>query len=251
MLKYIITAVSIGAATTALSGQIISSFNSLAGENYGGVWVEAEAISIGSGVATIGSPALGDGNFEYADIDGGALSISPDLALQYTARVNSGNLSNSFTVRLSDSEGTYVYNAVIVTTSWMADQWVTGSVVLTSSGSRDANDISFFTITGDNSSNAFRMSFDAISAIPEPSSYAALAGGMMLGLTLIRRRRLGLQFGSSESRGGVAEGTQCRRKSATRTSPLPMQSKQNAYSATVRLSSSRSRVTRSLEPMTS
>jgi hypothetical protein len=188
----LICSISIVLLPLAAIGQTLSTFDSLGGGNYGGSWVTPiNAISLTSGVATIGSPALADGNFEFADISAGTISLDTSLVLNYTARVDVGNLSNSFLVRIADTSGDYSLQALIVTTSWVSAQFVTGSAVLTSSGTGDASQSAYFTLSGDGSTNAFRMSFDSlsVSAIPEPSSYTTLFGVTALGACLLRRRR--------------------------------------------------------------
>lgn len=160
--------------------QTISDFSTLGGEQYGGAWVNpVNFISFNAGVATVGASALADGNFEYADISAGTISLNTSLVLNFTARVNEGNQSNSFLVRFADVEnGDYAIQAVVVTTTWVTNEWVSGTATLTTSGAGNANNLAYFTVTGDGSADAFRMSFDnfSISAIPEPAAWAGVLG---------------------------------------------------------------------------
>jgi len=174
-----------------LSAQTVSTFDALGGDNYGGSWVTSGAITFNSSVATVGSPALADGNFEFANIAAGTISANTSLVLNYTARIDSGNLSNSFLVRFADSTGTYAIEGLVTTTTWIAGQWNTGNATLSLAGGGNTSDLTYFTVTGDGTANAVRMSFDSfsISAVPEPATYAALFGILSLGFSVWRKRR--------------------------------------------------------------
>lgn len=175
---------------SAANAQVISNFDSLGGDNYSGDWIAATSIS--GGVATIGAPALADGFLAFADIQAGTISLSQPLLLSYVARVDAGNLSNSFSVSFADTNGDYTNTSVIVTTGWIVGEFISGTVAIMPTGNGSPSDVAFFTLSGDNTSNAFRMSFDSLtlSAIPEPATYAALAGAVGLGLAMVRRRKV-------------------------------------------------------------
>jgi hypothetical protein len=179
------------AATTSF-GQLISSFDSLGGPNFGGSWVSDNALSFNAGVLSIGSPALGNGNFEFADIAAGTISLTESSDISFRARVDSGNLANSFIVRFADADGNYALEAVVVTTSWIAGAWNEGILNLDAVGGGNSANLAYFTVSGDSNANAFRMSFDSLGGaapIPEPSTAVALLGAVSLGFAALRRRR--------------------------------------------------------------
>lgn len=166
------------------SAQTISDFNSLGGDNYTNNW--GAALTFNGGIATVGTGATADSSFDFADIADGQLTFSNGLGLQYTARVDAGNASNSFKIRFASPGGDYVYDAEVITTGWTVGQFVTGTVEVVGLPS---SPVSFFTVAGDGTANAFRMSFDKLSVVPEPSTYAAIAGFVVLASVASRRRR--------------------------------------------------------------
>jgi hypothetical protein len=173
------------ASPIAMSAQVISNFDTLGGGNYGTTLAN---LSFSEGIATIGSPSTADQSFDFADIEAGTLALTSGLSLEYIASSNTGNASASFKIRFADNGGNYLYDAEVITSSWVANQFVTGTFTIPD----NFGTASYFTIAGDGTANPFRMSFDSLkvaSAVPEPSSFAALAGFAVLGLAASRRRR--------------------------------------------------------------
>jgi hypothetical protein len=171
------------------SAQLVSDFTTVGGTNFTNEF--GSSLSFNSGIATIGSGATADLALSFADIQSGPQVFTDGLSLTYIARIDAGNASNSFKIRFANDGGDYVYDAEVITTGWVVGQLTTGTVVI--DGLLASSPVSFFTIAGDGTSSAFRMSFDNLevtsSVIPEPSSYAALAGLAALGLVASRRRR--------------------------------------------------------------
>jgi hypothetical protein len=184
-MKKILLSVLLAAAPIGMSAQVISDFNVLSGDNYS---TSLATLTFNAGTATIGSPSTADQSLDFANIEAGTLALTSGLTLEYIASSNTGNASASFKIRFADDQGTYIYDAEVITSSWVANQFVTGTFTVPD----NFGTASYFTIAGDGTANPFRMSFDTLrvaAAVPEPSSFAALAGFAVLGLAASRRRR--------------------------------------------------------------
>lgn len=124
-----------------------------------------------------------------------AFSIGSNGYLQVSAQALSLNAATSFQVVLLDS------GSVAATSTFNASDFLTGTystafAQLTPGIGFMANSIDSMIITGGLPSGTarFNFSFNEIkavaSAIPEPSTYAALAGALVLGLAALRRRKV-------------------------------------------------------------
>ncbi len=146
--------------------------------------------TVSSGVLSVtGGDATGT---VYGDIQ--SLSIASGasyLSLSVTARVDSGNAATSFTVNLFDDQLNGVLSATFNTNAFTGSfTTVTSALALYQGAVSAAVPIAFVQIAGNGTTAAFRMSFDEVvaNAIPEPSTYAAIAGALMLGYVAYRRR---------------------------------------------------------------
>jgi hypothetical protein len=178
---------------TCSASTLLSDFNSLPtnGDFFvGGTWTNEVSFS-GSSMTVGSSLADGTGSFSYALLAAGTYSFTVGDVLNYNAQINSSNASTILTVDLVDSLGNTALTAAINTSSWVNNVAKSGSVSLISSGTGNASDIKFFSLTGDGTTSLFRMSINqlSVSAIPEPSTFAALFGAAALGMAACRRRR--------------------------------------------------------------
>jgi len=185
-------------AALALSAQalpaaiVINDFSNLTdqafspfGLSWSGGTPEVDQFIQGSGNISIapvnGGNPLGDGNF-YAVLGGttGSPFAPQDFTLltdiQVTARLDSGNASGGFILTLVDSTFTDVGSAVF-SVSLFTSSFSTASASLVLSGDGSISDIQYFRISGDGDFNAFRMSFDNATAVPEPSTCLLLGLG--------------------------------------------------------------------------
>lgn len=120
------------------------------------------------------------------------LSIGSNTFLSVTAQALPSNAATTFAVMLVDS------GAVIARAAFDLSQFPTGSfstqiVALTFGGGFNSNSIDSIIVSGDTLGGTanFRVSFDqiaAVSAVPEPSTFAAIAGVLVLGFVAWRRR---------------------------------------------------------------
>jgi hypothetical protein len=116
------------------------------------------------------------------------------LSLQLLAG-NSASAANAVTVALYSSP-TDTATATFTLNSFNATGFTTVTQLYTINGSFDPASVIGFGVSGGDPSGALavRVSFDSISAsspvvVPEPSTYASLAGVAVLGFVAYRRRR--------------------------------------------------------------
>jgi hypothetical protein len=154
-------------------------------------------LSVAGGVLTVGG---GDatGYFNGADIrnvvpiDTVALDLTQ---VSVTARIDASHAAPGVTIIFMDGNGASALFATFTSASFESGSFTTRTLVLQTHGEAgNASDIQYYGISGDGlSGQAFRMSFDTItlsslSAVPEPSTYAAIAGALALGFVAWRRR---------------------------------------------------------------
>ncbi|MDP1579301.1 MAG: PEP-CTERM sorting domain-containing protein [Candidatus Didemnitutus sp.] len=186
-------------ASVSLSAQsfLISNFTALpSGGNFttSGSWATpVNQLSLSSGIMSItaiggGSPD-DSGNFGFADLISTFNATTAFDTIVAVARVDSGNSSNGFIVNLFDSQGTGALTATFAASSFNSATFVavpSNITVHPENGNRA--DIAFFGIAGVGTTAAFRFSFDSLTAVPEPSTYAAIFGVLALGFVAYRRR---------------------------------------------------------------
>jgi hypothetical protein len=128
------------------------------------------------------------GYFAFADIVGGSFNATGLTQLSATARLDDVNAGTGFIINLFDGTGR---GALTATFSESNLNFTTGTVQVTAHPEGgDISNIQYFGIAGIGTTAPFRISFDniSISAIPEPGTYAALAGMLALGFVFWRRR---------------------------------------------------------------
>ncbi len=120
------------------------------------------------------------------------LSIGSNTLLSVTAQPLTGNVANSFKITLFSFGGGDAFATFTIANSFPTGSYSTATSPLTfGGGSFSTDSIYQVIISGDlpGGSAAFKMSFDNISAVPEPSTYAALFGASAFGVVVVLRRR--------------------------------------------------------------
>ncbi len=191
LLKFIATVVLSGSATLSAQTFILDDFGS--GNATGGVNATTSwfgQISQSATALTVGGTALSDSGWEALNLTLPDLSGYSYLAL--TAQLSASNAANNIFV-------TFDAGGPTQTITFTASSFSVGSmttVYVPITWSIDASMIEAWNIGGGavppgTSTPAFRMTFDKLAlttAVPEPSTYAAMAGALALGLAVWRRR---------------------------------------------------------------
>lgn len=119
-----------------------------------------------------------------------ALNLSAMTTINITAQRDAGNVAPTFSVQFLDS-GLQSQTFTVSTASFLVGSMSTVTINIGGWGSVNPTDITEWNIGGGGvGTNAFRMTLDnlSVSAVPEPSTYAALAGLIGLGAAMLRRR---------------------------------------------------------------
>jgi len=137
-----------------------------------------------------GGDPKGDGYF-FAGLPGSAtLNFTGLTFLSINARVDAGNASSIFHIQLFDDVNPNPVATTTFTASSFTSSFSTQSAAIVLSGIGDITHITYWRMDGDNiNSNSFRYSFEnlsAITAVPEPSTYA-LGAVSLLALCIARR----------------------------------------------------------------
>ncbi|MCB1106202.1 MAG: PEP-CTERM sorting domain-containing protein [Cephaloticoccus sp.] len=165
---------------TALSAQITIVISPVTGNDY------AYQISV-SGTGSITAISSGSGHF---NLDGNAFLLSPSSA---TGLVFGGS---SVTDNVPDDPDVYLFSVSDTLASGSSYSFVTGSAIAAASagytntfnpGTYDI--ISSGGIFGNGASGTFTISTVPVSAVPEPGTYALMAGLATLGFVAWRRRQ--------------------------------------------------------------
>lgn len=193
---------SVIAAATISSAQLpvtVTTFDAPpSGGNFtlGGTWMApVSQFTVANGVMSIAPVSGGNpddsGSMLFADLTpfDGMLYDTVTIA----ARADSGNASPGFSFVLFDSGGNGALFATFAAGDFAAPTFSTSSLQLAAHPDNGViSDIAFWGIQGAGTTVAFRFSFDQIvvssSAIPEPSTYAALLALAALGFVAYRRR---------------------------------------------------------------
>lgn len=188
-MKKLITLASILFAAT-LNAQTIATFNAVntSWQNFG-----LAAAQTGDGVVTI--TGNDNNNFTAELIFTPATSFTAGNTLfSVTAKLNVGNTGNNFVVVMVDDATSAVRGSAVFSTSsfnTLTFTTVTAVIAGRSASSFDTIRIGGVTVSG---TSPLNISIDSIAAVPavvpEPSTYASLAGLMVLGFVAVRRRKV-------------------------------------------------------------
>lgn len=167
-------------------GQGVQTFSGL--NTYtGGTAVDAGTLAIAntftmSGANRIGIAAAGLAGTNYATVrsTSGTLTFGGTLGINVTASLSGGESFNLFTANGGTLAGDF--SNVSLTGSYIASLTNNGSGIWT--GTTNGLDFTFST----SGINAGILSV-AVSSVPEPSTYAALFGTLVLGIAVMQRRR--------------------------------------------------------------
>jgi hypothetical protein len=144
------------------------------------------------GQLVVSAPAQSEQGWGWTAANSGQyLDLSAFNTVTVTAQQNVGNAAGNFSILFFDPHENFTFVTLSMSSFLGGMQSVAGTL---SWGSVDATQISKWTVGGDFpfSGDAFRLSIDGIvltTAVPEPSTYAALAGASALALAWWRRRR--------------------------------------------------------------
>jgi hypothetical protein len=147
--------------------------------------------SQGAGVYNIASStATNSADSSIVFFNSPLLSIGTNTQISVTAKLLSGNTATSFTVFLSNTNPSLSASVSFPTSLFNSGGYATATLSFFQTGGFNPNAIETVKITGNQigGSSAFDISFDNISAVPEPSTYAAILGTATLGLAYLRRR---------------------------------------------------------------
>ncbi len=138
---------------------------------------------------TVGGTARDDNGWRAV---GQSINATGMNFVAVTAKLETGHVASQFVIEFADSSlNTSVFS--VATSSFTGGGFTTVYFPLTSWDATDFADIVRWKIGGGGvGTDAFRMSIDHLaltaSAIPEPSTYAALFGAAVLGFAFWRRR---------------------------------------------------------------
>lgn len=134
-----------------------------------------------------GNPDDG-GSFTFAQL-GQVYNATLVTDMLVAGRVDAGNASLGFSVILLDTQGVPALFAQFAAATFNnATFTAVPSSVQVHPSNGNISMIEYWGIAGAGSAAAFRFSFDNISAIPEPATYAAIFGLLALGFVAYRRR---------------------------------------------------------------
>lgn len=183
MKKTSLTSISLVACLLSAHAVTVSSFGTdIGASDLIGAW----AGNYTSGTSTVVSTdAPGAGILDFTgpaidDVTGlGSLQLAADASV---------SPDTNFVIKLYDNEGDFV-EAGFNWSSFSAVGTQTVSSTLTTNVLFDGSNVFGWELATGGIGNGLTAQFSSLSAVPEPSTYAALAGLCALGYVMVRRRR--------------------------------------------------------------
>jgi len=187
-----------------LRAQLVNDFSNFADGNQSflGTWA-ANGDPFFGDTSPIGSFSQGSGVYNFTggsdDISSGAeyflassidLSASNALALTLKLLPATDTETDAIAVTLYDQASNFAV-ATFQLSNFNGSTFTTSTVGWVSDGSFDSSHVAYYLISGLSAvgGNGVDVSIDHLSAVPEPGTYAAIAGVAALGLVAWRRRR--------------------------------------------------------------
>ncbi len=169
----------------ASASVLISNFgtdDSISGATFENSWVGA--LSENTTFSTIGSPATDFGLFTLVQ----SLDLTGTTSFSISARLDSGNTAPGFTVIAYNSLTDFV-SADFSAASFTSGGFSTATGTFTTTGTFNPSSVTSWGISGGSpsSTTAFRVSFDNLTAVPEPQAWVMIIGALML-MTIFRKR---------------------------------------------------------------
>lgn len=193
MTRFLAVALLALGASVALPAQVIVLDNFSGGGNTGVIsgttWANPGNVVFNGTTVTVGNTALNDNGWGTAST---TLDASGMTFITIVAQLDAGNASPFFVIGFEDG-GPDAAVFSVPTYSFTTGAMTTVQIPITSWGNVNPAAITGWTIGGGTGGVvAFRMTLDHLSlgtsAIPEPATYAALAGACALALAMWRRR---------------------------------------------------------------
>lgn len=206
--KILTLALGLGALASVASAQVaLNDFSSFVVPNqtfFSGEWAsDADGAPLGtftqtsSGYALEGATSADTASVSYyfsSTLD--PVDLSGYDSLAFTGRLLAGNSASTLSISLIDSGNNYA-TAVFDLSSYSLSSGATTTALLTASDAFSASSVVGFLITGGDVTGGSIVSVSlqglsavSASAVPEPSTYAAICGAVvLLGAVVLRRRR--------------------------------------------------------------
>ncbi|WP_438480137.1 PEP-CTERM sorting domain-containing protein [Oleiharenicola lentus] len=154
----------------------------------------AGQVTQGATTIVIGGTAKDDNGFEY--FPASFLNLSAFNQITVVGQRDVGNVATSFALSFDSFDGENFTTQVVSVAMSAFNIGSLTTVNIPVAWTIDATNIAYVSFGGGSiGSAAFRMTLDnlaattSVSAIPEPSTYAAIFGAMALGLVAYRRRQ--------------------------------------------------------------
>lgn len=151
----------------------------------------ASGIAQNGGAFDVKGTGVTNSDLSWMDIGSLAnFSIGSNTAFSVTAQALSGNASSSFVVVLFDTNGNTA-SSTFLASSFPTGSYSTATVNFTTIGAFQPNSLEFVRISGGQAggSSQFAFSFDNLTAVPEPSTYAAIFGIACFGAVMVKRQK--------------------------------------------------------------
>ncbi len=206
LLALLTVGIALISGAVAVKAQTLDTFSSFGSESgtttFYGDWTSgsgapAATFVQGSGVYTVKGVSDSDRS-GVAFQPPSDFNLTGDSTLSLTAELAAGNTADSISVILFDGSG-LSSSATFILSTFNATTYTTQTSTLFAQNGFNLANVQSFKITGNNpgADGSVAVTFDQLaatqgSAIPEPSTYAAILGTVALGFVMLRRRPVAL-----------------------------------------------------------